>query len=461
MISLSRRQPVSATFFAVFCILLLFAPLLWAAQRPHVLMISIDGMRPDYVTAAAAHHLRVPMLRSFMKNGVYAQGVTGVVPTLTYPSHTTLVTGVWPAQHGIYANAKFDPSHKKRNDGYWYASDIKAQTLWEAASAAGLTTGNVGWPVTVGAKGLDDSLPAVPPYERESAEDEPHFLHEAYDHPAGLRKLVDAALPKDMPPGYEKRFYWAIDVMKRYRPDFMLVHLAALDHVEHMTGPFSDRSDRVLEAIDGEVAQLIATERAIDPSSIVVIVSDHGFSPLHTRVNLGVLLAHAGLIRLSPDPHPKPAIASWDAQVWPTGGTEAIVLRDPSDKAVRAKVKALLEKAAADPEYGIERVLSHDETVRRGGFADPHVAFVVAWKLGYGSGGALTGPVVVAVPHTGGHGYLPEHPELHASFFMEGKGVAAGRNLGEIDMRQIAPTVAEILGVHLSGAKMPPVHYQP
>ncbi|MGH9586601.1 MAG: alkaline phosphatase family protein [Acidobacteriaceae bacterium] len=455
----NATQTISA--FLLLGLLLLFAPLLKAAQKPHVLMISIDGMRPDYVTAAQAHHLHLPTLQSFLKDGTYAEGVTGVLPTVTYPSHTTLVTGAWPSQHGIFANGKFDPLHNKRHDSYWYASDINVPTLWEAASAAGLTVGNVGWPVTVGAKGIDYSLPAVPPYEVRSADDEPHFLNQPYDHPAGLRKQLDATLPANMPPGYEKRFYWGLAVIERYHPDLMLVHLARLDHVEHMTGPFSAESDRTIEAIDSEVAQLIAAERAVDPNSIIVIVSDHGFSPLHTRVNLGVLFVRAGLIQLRATQagSQRTDIASWQAQLWPTGGTTAILLRDPSDSAVRDKVKAILKKAAANPDYGIEQVLTRAQTLQQGGFADPRMIFVVAWKPGYAGGGALTGPVVVSGLKAGTHGYLAHHPELHSSFFMEGKGIAKGNNLGEIDMRQIAPTVAKLLGVKLIGAKLPPVRY--
>jgi len=75
-------------------------------------MISIDGMRPDYVTQADSHGLRIPALRALMKAGAYATGVRGVLPTVTYPSHTTLLTGVSPSKHGIYANATFDPLHK-------------------------------------------------------------------------------------------------------------------------------------------------------------------------------------------------------------------------------------------------------------------------------------------------------------------------------------------------------------
>src|SRR5580704_13430426 len=135
-------------------VLLLGAALAQAQQKdaPLLVVISIDGLRPDYVTAADAHGAKVPNLRRFMKEGTYADGVTGVVPTVTYPSHTTLVTGVWPATHGILANTTFDPLQKNYQGWYWYAEDIRVPTLWDAAGQAGRSTASVQWPVTVGAK---------------------------------------------------------------------------------------------------------------------------------------------------------------------------------------------------------------------------------------------------------------------------------------------------------------------
>ena len=127
---------------------------LWAQEKasPLLVMVSIDGLRPDYVTSAAAHGVKVPNLRRFMKEGAYAEGVTGVVPTLTYPSHTTLVTGVWPAAHGIWGNTTFDPLQKNYQGWYWYAEDIRVATLWDVVAQAGRTTASIQWPVTVGAK---------------------------------------------------------------------------------------------------------------------------------------------------------------------------------------------------------------------------------------------------------------------------------------------------------------------
>src|SRR5215472_4095540 len=104
--------------------------------RPVLIMISIDGLRPDYVTAADTHGLKIPNLRRFLKEGTFADGVTGVIPTVTYPSHTTLITGVSPTKHGILGNTVFDPLGKNQSGWYWYAEDIKVPTLWDAAREA-------------------------------------------------------------------------------------------------------------------------------------------------------------------------------------------------------------------------------------------------------------------------------------------------------------------------------------
>src|SRR5271154_7087699 len=142
-----------------FCGLGLVAALLLAtntrAQKqapPLLVMISVDGMRPDYITEADAHGAKVPNLRRFLREGTYAEGVVGVVPTVTYPSHTTLVTGVSPAKHGIFANTTFDPLQQNLQGWYWYTEDIRVPTLWDVAAAAGWTTASIQWPVTVGAR---------------------------------------------------------------------------------------------------------------------------------------------------------------------------------------------------------------------------------------------------------------------------------------------------------------------
>jgi predicted AlkP superfamily pyrophosphatase or phosphodiesterase len=94
---------------------------------------------------------QAPVLERFLAEGTYAEGVVGVVPTVTYPSHSTLVTGVWPAEHGVHSNLVFDPLGEYPGEWYWYFREIKAHTLYQAADEAGLTTAAVSWPVTAGA----------------------------------------------------------------------------------------------------------------------------------------------------------------------------------------------------------------------------------------------------------------------------------------------------------------------
>ncbi|MGE0775319.1 MAG: alkaline phosphatase family protein, partial [Sphingomonadaceae bacterium] len=124
-----------------------------------VLLIAIDGLRPGEVIEAKQRGLKIPNLRRFVKEGAYATGVQGVLPTVTYPSHVTLLTGASPAKHGVVSNTTFDPMQINHGGWYWYTSDVKVPTLWSAAAAAGKTVGNVHWPVSVGATGVTWNLP--------------------------------------------------------------------------------------------------------------------------------------------------------------------------------------------------------------------------------------------------------------------------------------------------------------
>ncbi len=150
---------------------------------------------------------------------------------------------------------------------------------------------------------------------------------------------------------------------------------------------------------------------------------------------------------------------SWKAQLWSGGGVTAVMLHDPSDTATREHVHALLTALAGDPNNGIDQVLDASQIAEHGGF--PDAAYLIVMKPGYTAGSATSGPLVVAqtVVH-GTHGFWPLFPEMHSSFFVLGEGVAHGRDLGTIDMRQIAPTVAKILGVKLPAARQPVLHIE-
>jgi predicted AlkP superfamily pyrophosphatase or phosphodiesterase len=414
-------------------------------QTPLLLMISIDGLRPDYVTAADAHGAKVPNLRRFLKEGAFAQGVVGVIPTVTYPSHTTLITGVSPATHGILANLPFDPLRENQSGWYWYSEDIRVATLWDAASRAGLSTASVQWPVSVGAR-VTWNIPEV---WRAGTPDDAKLLR-AVSTPGLLAELEPELGPYPRAltvESDEQRAKYAARILEKKRPNLMTLHLIALDHVQHVVGPFTPDAMAVLERLDTLVGTLRATAETVAPGGAhVAIVSDHGFGKTAMELNLHAEFRRAGLLTVSGS-----KVTDWKAMPWTAGGSIAVMLKDPGDTATLAAVRALLDRLAADPAHGIDRVLDAAALRARGGF--PSAAFLVGlrpdWHAGSGLSGALVGKAAVG----GTHGHLPDLPDLHAAFFVVGPGVPAGRALGLIDMRDIATTLARRLNLSLPAAE--------
>jgi predicted AlkP superfamily pyrophosphatase or phosphodiesterase len=420
----------------------------WAQQAsPLLVLISVDGLRPDYITAADAHGVKAPNLRRLLAEGTYADGVLGVVPTVTYPSHTTLVTGVWPAKHGILANTTFDPLQKNEQGWYWYAEDIRVPTLWDAAAAAGRSTASVQWPVTVGAHIRWN----IPEFWRASTADDakllravatPGLLEEAAQTLGEYRGGIDTSADAD-----ESRGRYVQWILETKHPALLTLHLSALDHIEHETGPFSAESVAVLERLDAAIGKIRETAERLAPGrAYIAIVSDHGFVKTQSQLNLFPAFRDAKLFTVDA----KDKITGWKAIPWVTGGSAAIVLKDPNDAQTLAKVRALLRNLAANPANGIDRILEAEDLHQRGGY--PVASFFVGLKPGWRTGHELDQPVLSKVKLGGTHGALPDLPDLRASFFLVGPGVPAGRDLGLIDMRDVAPTLAHVAGLSLPTA---------
>ena len=444
--SVLRRLVLHVLLFAVAGLLVPASP---GQEKtpPLLVLISVDGLRPDYVTAADAHGCKIPNLRRFLREGTYAEGVQGVVPTVTYPSHTTLVTGVWPVKHGILANGTFDPLRKNQEGWYWYTEDIRVPTLWDAWAQAGRTTASIQWPVTVGAR-INWNIPEF--WRADTPEDAkllravstPGLLAEAQAELGEYRGGIDTS-----PEGDENRGRYAQWILEKKRPALLTLHLTALDHIEHETWPFSEEAVAVLERLDAIIGNLREIAERLAPGrAFVAVVSDHGFAKTDTQLNLFSAFREEKLLSVDE----KGKVAGWKAMPWVAGGSAAIVLKDPKDAATLAQVRELLSRLAADPADGIDRVLEAEELHRRGGY--PPASFLVSLKLGWRTGSTLDGPLLSKVKVGGTHGELPDLPDLRASFFLIGPGVPAGRSLGLMDMRDVAPTLAHLAGLSLPSA---------
>ncbi len=412
-----------------------------AVGKPHVLVISIDGMRPVELESAA---VAIPTLRELAAHGAVAQGgVETVRPSLTYPAHATMMTGVSPARHGIVANSPPDPKGTNQDGWYWYASDIKAPTLWDLARTRGLTTGAVYWPVTVGAN-MTALVPQV--WRAKIPEDEKLLL--ALTTPALAADLRAAGwrLPGEHNSDYERASISEY-VIRRDAPNLMLSYLTDLDTTQHDYGPGTKEAATTLATIDGYVAKLVRGARERNPDTTVVIVSDHGFVPITREFRPNVALAQNGFMEL--DEAGK--ITAWVASSWRWNGAGAIVLRHPEDAATKARVRALFEELAKDPENGIVRLVDPSERPELVPYKE--VAFVLDMKFGTIVSKKTTGLRVAYSTDRGAHGYDPKLPEMRASLILEGPRVRPGVRIEHVRMEDVAPTVAALLGLEMQNVE--------
>jgi predicted AlkP superfamily pyrophosphatase or phosphodiesterase len=428
-------------------------------QAKRVIIISLDGLDARYLNRRDEYGLRIPTLRRLMAGGATARGVTSVYPSVTYPAHTTIVTGALPWRHGILGNEIFEsPDDKQTGELHWFARDIKADTLWDAASRAGLKTAMVSWPASAGAG--DYSFPEI--LSIGGGLQATLQLVKANDRPDGLVEELERRDPQlyskasaDETDDLRTRF--AEYMITEKHPDLLLVHLFDLDHFEHLYGPFTPESFAMLEKLDGYVARILtAAERAGTMNETAIfIVSDHGFKPIGKQVNPSVLLAQAGLLMTREVKDVQGSyrmeIVDWRAVPFVTSGSCSIILRDPKDAETLRKVRAIFKPLAGKKGSGIFRVIEADEVRRLG--ANPRAALMLDAEDGYTFGRNVTGDFITVSDRLGQHGYLPTRPDYKASLIAYGAGIGRRGSLGEVRMIDIAPTIARLLKLSLRDAE--------
>jgi predicted AlkP superfamily pyrophosphatase or phosphodiesterase len=462
---------------ALLCVVVLASPFKAATPRQRggravgvqarrVILISLDGLDARYLRRADQFGLRIPTLRRLMREGSTAHaGVVSVYPSITYPAHTTIVTGARPRRHGVYGNEEFDPADPQSRSGLWFKSSIRADTLWDAAARAGLSVGLVSWPVAGGAG--DWNMPEFwrPGGTQADSLSDIHANARPKDLPAeiaarepSLYALATADEQDDM------RTRFAEHIIREKRPRLVLVHLFDLDHFQHDYGPFSKEAFAILEKVDGYVARILraAGEAGTLPETAVFVVSDHGFRPVRKLIHPGVFFQHWGLIKLKEVADGKgktrTVVADWQAWPYVANGSCAVMLRDPDDEATASRVSLILSnfrEAQAGGHRAVLEVLPGKHLDGLG--VHPSAALMLEAAEGYSFGSNLTGAPVTDNTQRGAHGYLPTRRDYRASFVASGAGVARRGDLGEVRMIDIGPTVARSLGLTLRDAEGKPL----
>jgi predicted AlkP superfamily pyrophosphatase or phosphodiesterase len=420
-------------------------------EARYALVISVDGLMPACYLRADALGLRIPNLRRLMARGGYARGVVGVLPTLTYPSHTTLITGVPPRVHGVTANTIFDPFETSGGAWFWYADMVRVPTLVSAARARWLVTASLFWPVTVGV-GSDFNVP--------------EFFRPGSTHEIDLKLLTSVSTPRlleavansrgralSWPLTDDDRADAAVYVLRNHHPHLTLLHLGEVDAAEHRYGPLSPEALAAVEKSDAAIGRVLeALEAAgLAGRTLVAVVSDHGFLGVSRSLRPNVLLRQAGLIQV--DAAGK--TTAWQAFFHANGGSAALRLDKSADPKTLDRVRALVEAKRAEPGSGIRRVLDRDEVARLGG--SDETALGLDAEEGFAFADAVAGEWSSPAASKGYHGYAPDRPELWASLVVVAPGQTARGDLGVVPMTGIAPAIARWLGVSLSPLADPPL----
>lgn len=406
------------------------------AAPEHVVIVSIDGLRPEFYLGA----YDAPELKDMAVRGACARSVESVFPSSTYPAHATIVTGVPPARHGIYANTTWTERGSTR-DWYWFAKSLRARTLWQAATEKGLKVAITYWPTSVGAQ-VNWVLGEIwDPDDKETVR------RLATSASPGL--LAELALGVGIPQEKIALDRAAIDgfvsraagyVFRKYRPNLQLVHLLNVDEVQHHEGPDSPEVARAVRLQDENIARI---RRAIDASGVadrttLLVVGDHGFTSIRGNLCPNVTLRDAGWL-VEEDGK----ITSWRARVRSSGGSAAVYVRDPHD--VPGVRDALRAAATVEGEVRY-RVLERSELDGLG--YNPEAALA----LDPAEGWAITERLAPGVPSVkGNHGQLPSRPGLETGFIALGAGVKPGARVGRMRLLDIAPTVSGLLGLDLAG----------
>jgi predicted AlkP superfamily pyrophosphatase or phosphodiesterase len=412
-------------------LLLLLARGVFSQQAEHIVLITIDGFRPDFYMDSSWH---TPHLRAILKKGAYAKGVNSVFPSMTYPSHTTIVTGVWPAKHGIYYNNMF-ASKGAPNPPYWNDSSIKVATVWDAAQQKGLKVASLFWPVSADAP-VRYNIPDIGGMGE--------AVREQYAKPAGfiddLKKNVFDNTAKIEYGKDHNIAAIASYVIKKDQPNLMTIHFFSVDHYQHEQGRQGELVKAAVADADSSVGMIMNAlkEAGIWDKTVLIVTGDHGFLDVKTNLNPNIWLVKAGLITdVKKD--------EWKAQFYSVGGSSYLYLKDKNDAATLKQVQALLGNLP-EQEKKLFRIIDRKLLDKVGG--NPEVALALSGENNTSFGNAMTGEVIKA-GHGGAHGYYPDFREIRTGFVACGPGIKNGVVINEMDLRDITPVLTRLLGLSL------------
>jgi predicted AlkP superfamily pyrophosphatase or phosphodiesterase len=415
-----------------------------AGPPNHVVIISLDGFAG---WALDDPHLPAPTLRRLAQGGAVAK-MNPVNPTVTWPNHTSMVTGVTPSRHGVLFNGMLmrQPGVAPRVEPWRDKQEmVRARTLYDAVHERGMTTAQVDWVAILNAPTITWEFPERPDPKGQIARElvTAGVISEADLTAFATRNIVF------------RDHIWtsaAVHILRQHRPNLLLFHLLNLDSTQHRYGPRTHAATTTMAYLDGQVARILQAleETGLIETTTIFVVSDHGFKAVKRQIRPNAALAAAGLLTALDG-----KVAKAEAYSMPEGGTAIVYVTVPDQSgAILSRVR----QAIAGLE-GVDRVIEPAEYKQLGlpmpADNDQMGALFLTAKEGYAFSADFNAPAVVDAPagSLGAHGYIASDPDLRALFIASGRGIKPGVVLDSVNTIDIAPTAARLLGVALEGVE--------
>jgi predicted AlkP superfamily pyrophosphatase or phosphodiesterase len=426
----------------------------FAADPPavkHVVLVSIDGLAASYLDDPRAE---LPTLRKLVKSGAVAKGMITSFPSVTWPSHTSLVTGVQPARHGVIGNSVWSRKHDRP---LVYIGDpeltkdqaVRAPTLYDAAHRAGLKCGSIIWPCCNAAATLNWVIPDAGRADLHAKFTTAGFVEELGKAGIDISKLGAW--------GWNKEYSTERDVLytkvakyllQNQRANLVLVHLVTPDGVEHAYGPHTPEAYKAVKESDQQIAEIWESlqQPPLAGQSTLFVVSDHGFAPYEKFVRPNVVLKDLGLIATDA----KDQVVSRKAWCVAQGGSAFIYVLDSGQNAEIPALKQRLGRLE-----GVAAVVG-PEGFANLGLPQPEANsespdFVLLTNPGYSFAEQVTGDAVASAGGLkGSHGHDPAPAYMHATFVAAGAGIKPGVQLDLIQNVDVAPTIARLMGLAMT-----------
>lgn len=427
-----------------------------ASTNHYVVLITMDGF-PAYLMSDP--QAPIPTIRALAAKGAVAEGMKVSNPSVTWPNHTTLVTGVQPEKHSVFFNGVLvrpgtgEPVHvdPKRDK-----SDlVQVPAIYDHLHQRGYRTAAINWPCTRNSGTLHHDFPDVPDQITHTTPQ----LREELIAAGILRDATDRSFTSQSAASRDQ--IWtaaAVHVIKKHKPNFLLVHMLITDSIHHKYGAQSPAGYTAVALADAQLAAILRAleEAGIAERTTVFVVSDHGFERALKLVQPNVLFRKAGLLEIDSGNR----ITKARAQIISEGGIAMVYLTDAQNrKRDTEQVRALMET-----QEGIREIIGP------AGFAElglpdpqtnPQMAdLILVAQQGYAFGSIANGDehvteVTLASGNQGHHGYIASNPKMNAVFVAAGRGIKRGAKPGVIENTKVAPTIAKLLGQNFPSADSP------